>query len=398
MNRTFKIIIVCLFTALTVQAQDEDIEVLWQEGFEDIQTATVGDTIFVSIEDRAHRGTFRGAAAAIKELSSHHPEVNNFEVVLTDYKMPQLIVHASKREGIWDVRVDREMKSALQLLKNVSPQARSTGRIDLTIYPMVSLVNNKLDHLFDYSVRIAPAIGVTLWKGGRLTLQPIFPILHKLDDTDSKRYIQVGNTNISQQFISTKRWQLSAALGFFHSERAGIQAQVDFHALRGLDISLEAGYTTQANYDATNGFGFSRTPRFNALLSADYYEPHSKLQIQVMSGRFLYGDYGVRGDISRHFGEYVIGIYGIHTGGENNAGFHFTIPFGGKRQKRHSAIRVRLPEYYSMEYSMLSYFRYWREKMGRTYVTQPDKNRSAHYWEPAYVQEYVSRMLNGDFK
>ena len=42
---------------------------LQEEGFEDIRTEVVGDTLFASIEERAHRGTFRGAAAAIKRIS-----------------------------------------------------------------------------------------------------------------------------------------------------------------------------------------------------------------------------------------------------------------------------------------------------------------------------------------
>jgi hypothetical protein len=134
------------------------------------------------------------------------------------------------------------------------------------------------------------------------------------------------------------------------------------------------------------------------MLKADYYERHSKLQIELQGGRFLYGDYGGRLDVTRHFSEYAIGVYGILTGGEYNAGFHFAIPVGGKRQLRKGFLRPRLPEYFNWEYSMQSYYKYWLEKMGRKYTMTPDQNRSAHYWEPDYIQEYISRILNGSFK
>lgn len=393
---------VFFLTALVARGQKPtsvDIPTLLQEeGFEDIRTKVRNDTLFASIEDRAHRGTFRGAAAAIKRVSEEYPEINQFEILLTDYKMPQLIVHAFKREGIWDVRVDREMESARKQLKTEKPQAASTGKIDITFVPMFSLVNNKLDHLFDYSLRIAPVFAATLWKGARLTLQPIFPIVNNLLDGDTQKYIQIGNATLSQQVLSTKRWKVTATAGFFNPERVGAHLKIGLHAFRGLNIYAEGGYTLEANNTMVKGFGIvSNSGKLMLMAKAEYYEPHSKLQIELQGGQFLYGDRGARLDVTRHFSEYAIGLYGILTGGEKNFGFHFAIPMGGKRQKRTWFVRPRLPEYFSWEYSYQSYFKYWQEKMGRDYATQPDENHSAHYWEPDYVQEYVSRILNGTF-
>ena len=393
---------VFFLTALVARGQKPasvDIPTLLQEeGFEDIRTKVRNDTLFASIEDRAHRGTFRGAAAAIKRVSEEYPEINQFEILLTDYKMPQLIVHAFKREGIWDVRVDREMESARKQLKTEKPQAASTGKIDITFVPMFSLVNNKLDHLFDYSLRIAPVFAATLWKGARLTLQPIFPIVNNLLDGDTQKYIQIGNATLSQQVLSTKRWKVTATAGFFNPERVGAHLKIGLHAFRGLNIYAEGGYTLEANNTMVKGFGIvSNSGKLMVMAKAEYYEPHSKLQIELQGGQFLYGDRGARLDVTRHFSEYAIGLYGILTGGEKNFGFHFAIPMGGKRQKRTWFLRPRLPEYFSWEYSYQSYFKYWQEKMGRDYATQPDENHSAHYWEPDYVQEYVSRILNGTF-
>ena len=402
MTRQTFFLCMILLSALVCRAQPDIqadiISQLREEGLEDIKALQSQDTLYLSIEDRSHRGTFRGATAAIKAISKSHPYINAYEVLLTEEQIPQLIVHASKRGDIWNVSVDRQMETARKQLKAEKPQAVSTGRINVTIFPMISLVNNKLDHLYDYSIRIAPAVDMNLWNGGHLTLQPIFPILTNVEKTDSKRYIQIGCANISQQIVSSKHWCASVAFGFFHQERWGAHAQVGYHIMRNLDIYVSGGLTGLSNYDCEKGFGMSSPKRFNALARADYYEPHTKLQFELQGGRFLYGDYGARLDITRHFGEYAVGVYGILTGGEHNAGFHFAIPFGGKRQKRNGYVRLRLPEYYSLEYSMVSYFEYWRKRMGEQYVTRPDQNHAAHYWEPAYVQEYIERMLNGTFK
>ncbi len=380
-------------------AEKNIADILSEEGFEDIATRVAEDTVFLSIEDRTYRGTFRGAATAIQRISAAHGAYNQFELVLTDYKMPQLIVHASKREGIWDVRVDRQFHRALSLLRQQPTEATSTAKVDITLFPMVSLINNKLYHLYDYSVRIAPAIAMTLWRGARVTIQPIIPVAHYLDDTNSMRFIQPGVINLSQQWLSNKHWHLSSAVGFFHPERMGVQAAATWHSpIRGLDLSVDAGYTGLANYDKENGFGVNTWNRFNIMAKADYYEPYTKVQVELQAGQFLFGDRGGRVDLTRHFSEYAIGVYGIYTSGETNMGFHFAIPFGGKRQKRSGAVRLRLPEYYSWEYSYKSYFKYYLERMGESYSTQPDDNHSAHYWEPAYVEEYVQRILNGDFE
>lgn len=397
------VIFACCFSNQSLRGQTVETvsieEILKEEGFEDIKAKLLQDTLYATIENRAYRGTFRGAATAIQRIAEQRPDINQFELILTDYKMPQLIVHAFRRGGIWDVRVDREMKSASDILREEKAQAASTGKIDVTVIPMVSLVNNKLDHLFDYAICISPAVATTLWKGARLTIQPIFPIAHRLDKWDPQRRIQIGNANLSQQIISNRYIFASAAAGFFHSERVGVQARAGVHIGRNLDLYVDGGITYKFNNGPLSGIGFVRNSRhINAMLFADYYEAYTKLQIELRAGRFLYGDYGGRLDITRHFGEYAIGVYGILTGGEHNAGFHFAIPFGGKRQKRSAFIRLRIPEYVSWEYSYQSNFRYWKKHMGQSYVTQPDQNHAAHYWEPRFVEEYVERILNGDFK
>ena len=401
MKRTFVLLCAMLSFLFTSRAQNavQIQTLLTDEGIEDIRMYIAGDTVYLSFEDHAYRGTFRGAATALQKIAQAYPEIAHFELLLTDYQQPQIAIHATRQAGIWNVIADRQMSKCLNRLHNIKAEARSTGKIDITVFPKVSLINNKLDHLFDYSVSIAPAIAATLWKGGRLTLQPIFPIINNLEEQETNRYIQIGTANLSQQFISTRRWQLSAAAGFFYPERVGVYAKLGFHACKGLDLYIDGGYTYLANYSKQKGFGLVRnSAKVNFMAKADYYEHHSKLQFELQGGRFLYGDYGGRFDVTRHFGEYAIGVYGILTGGEHNLGFHFAIPMGGKRQKRNGFIRLRLPEYVGWEYSMQSYFKYWLEKMGERYTTQPDETRADHYWEPQFIQEYVSRILNGTFK
>ena len=82
-NAIKRVIGICaciVVSIMTSQAQEiKDIDALLaQEGFEDIQTKMVEDTLFAAFEDHSYRGTFRGAATAIKKVNEAHPEVENF--------------------------------------------------------------------------------------------------------------------------------------------------------------------------------------------------------------------------------------------------------------------------------------------------------------------------------
>ena len=130
-------------------------------------------------------------------------------------------------------------------------------------------------------------------------------------------------------------------------------------------------------------------------MRADYFDVATALKAQLTAGRFLYGDYGARLDITRHYRDYAIGVFGILTGGEHNAGFHFAIPVRGKRNKQGGYLRVNLPEYYDMQYNMVSYFEYADERMGTELEVRPIENRSLQYWNAAYIQRNVQRILDG---
>ena len=65
---------------------------------------------------------------------------------------------------------------------------------------------------------------------------------------------------------------------------------------------------------------------------------------------------------------------------------------------RRGAVRLMLAEYFDWEYSMVSYYKYDDERMGKNVELRPDENRSAHYWQPVHVAQYAEKILNGEIK
>ena len=47
---------------------------------------------------------------------------------------------------------------------------------------------------------------------------------------------------------------------------------------------------------------------------------------------------------------------------------------------------------------MVTYDKYADERMGRQVETRPDVNHSAHYWQAAYVEQYLQKYLDGEYK
>jgi hypothetical protein len=263
---------------------------------------------------------------------------------------------------------------------------------------MFTWTNHRYDVLCEYVVSLAPTVEASLWKGNRITLQGIIPVSYYVRSLRNPTYVRIGIADIAQDITSRNgKWQATLAGGFFFFDRLGVDLRLAYHATRNLTIGAEASYTGDAIMNEGH-YDISAPDRLSFFGKADFYEPYTRLQAQLMGGRFVYGDYGARLDVSRHLSDYTIGVYGVLTGGENNAGFHFAIPIGPKRQMRKGAVRVKLPDYFDLEYSMDHHAKYFLEQMGEYIETRPDENRSAHYWQPVHVAQYAQRILNKNIK
>lgn len=398
-HRTLISICLALLACAPLHAQEEGIsqavtQALEQAGLEAVSVAVEGGVAYARVEAPSYRGTYRGAAAALQALHESLPQCSRYELVVTEYGTPQIAVHAACEGAAWDVDVDYDVQPIQHKLAPAQRSGSPYGHIDITVHPMVSITNASLDHICDYSVALAPTLATSLWRGNRITAQVILPISYETYHSDTKRYVRLGTANISQELLNGGRWQWNVTAGTFLQCRWGLHTQLSYRWNEAITLSAQAGYTGDF-YPDDDGWHADALEDFNFLVKASYYERHTDMEVELTGGRFMYGDYGVRGDLTRHFGDYAIGVFGILTGGEHNAGFHFAIPIGSKRQKRTGLLRPRLPEYFDWEYNMVSNFEYSQQKMGQQYETIPDKNRSAHYWKARYVENYLKKCLNG---
>lgn len=389
--------------AIPLFANNNPTQRLVDEGFENVTTTQKADTLFAAFENNTHRASYRAIGIALKALADEVPDVHHFKTVVLEYGKPQIAVHAQLDNGVWTTKVDYDTQTieeaTLQSTSNTTqrPQASSYGKIDVTLYPIVSIDNHLLDKLAEVVVILAPSVETSLWKGNRIFAQPIIPIFNNVGKNNPDSRVQLGVLGIRQDWLANSKWNISTTAGSFLYNVMGLHADATYHINPRLDVGLRAGISAdQAFYKS--GWKKGKFSNVLCMANASYYEPVTSFQIKASAGRFLYGDFGVRGDLVRHFGEYAIGVYGIYTDGERNAGFNFAIPLGKRKQYRNKLIRVRAPQYFSWEYSMISYYRYAFERMGRNYKERPEKSFTTHYWQATYLQQYLQRYLDGHIK
>lgn len=407
-RKTFQLTLLLAFITLGAKAQTPT-QILEEMGFENVTATLANDTVYAEFEDSRYRGTFRGAAKALQALKDKMPEAKNYEMVVLEDMVPKIALHASCADENWDVDVDYKTNSVKKHLTGKQTEreyfrkSSSYGKVDVNLYPLVSLTNNEFTQLYRYGICFAPSIETSLWWGGRITIQPIIPVKNNFKQTSLKRKFQWGSFNIQQDIIDNGKYWARVGAGTFRTNRIGFMLNTGVKLNNNLDLSLVANWSA-ASANLGHKWHFGRAYGRYAHMKLDWFEPTTLLQVQLSAGQFLYGDVGTRLDVTRHFGEYAIGLYGIYTkgkdsewtDGEHNAGFHFTIPFGGKSQYRKGYVRVKLPEYFNWEYGMVSYYKYHDDSMGYSLMERPNDNHSARYWQAEYVKRNVLRVLNGE--
>ena len=366
-------------------------------GLENVRTA-VGDdgVVYAALENRVMRGTWRGAGLALTLMGETFPEAGSFVTVILDDGVPRVRVQARRSaEGRWKVLADYDVDKVMHLLADAEEKNSSRGRIDITLHPKVSIDNHRLDVLCEYAVAVAPAFETSLWRGNRITLQPVLPLIGgNLRRDNPLRYLRVGIADISQELLRGGRTGLTVAAGMFYPGYAGAHAEASWMATGELTLRAKAGLMGEA-VAGDGRYSFGKIDKLTVMAGGEWFEPRSRLQVQLSGGRFVYGDWGARMDVTRHLGDYAVGIYGVWSGGEHNAGFHFAIPMDRRYHGRRGRVRLRMPEYFGWEYEMVSYYKFAGEKMGRSYGTWADDNRSARYFQAEYIRLNLQRMMDG---
>ncbi len=403
MKKITILIIAGLLVAAGIRAQvAEKLKAL---GMENIRLTESDGSTTVKFEDNVYRGTYRGIGKAIV-AALDGMKSGGLVMVALDNSVPQLgiIIPANLVEGYKAGTVSlREIYTQMQLtcdtdepmsrLKEADPTInRSAWKTDLVIYPDVYLENSRFDKLYAYEVNLAPAVELSPWKGAIITAQAIIPLVTNRYGEAEK--VRPGVITLAQEFRMRNNFSGRIVAGNFTNNRAGVQGEINYRTDNGRwAFGAEVGSTGYSAVVEDEGWVIGEKQKVNAALKASLYEPRLNVQLDLKVGRFVYGDYGVRGDCTRHFGDYAVGVYAMTIEGEVNGGFHFAIPLPGKKWKRNQAVRVRPGQYFAEEYSMRSWGAWIDQSLGVTYDTRPNDNRAERFFQPDFIRYFLLKEL-----
>lgn len=404
-KKTGIIIAACLWALGGTSAKAQVAESLKALGMENIRCSRTAEMTTVCFEDNVYRSTYTGVRKAVDACLESHTE-GDLQLVVLENRTPRLCISlpetltAAYRNGEIDrlqvyesmgISVDTD-KAAEALKGTGKEEASSAWKMDLVVYPDLFLENNTFAELYTYAINLNPALEMALWKGGKMTAQVILPIATNLSG-EIKR-VRPGIIALSQEVRFRNNFFGKATVGNFTNNRIGAQVEVKYRSNNGrLELGALIGSTGFSAVTKEDGWYIGTRQRINAAVSASLYEPHTNLQFDLKASRYVYGDYGLRGDCTRHFGEYAIGLYGIYTEGEINGGFHFAIPLPGKKWNRKGFFRVKPADYFAWAYGMVANGKYVEQQLGKNYSVRTDDNRSSGFYQPDYIRHFLIKEL-----
>lgn len=277
--------------------------------------------------------------------------------------------------------------------------ARSWAKLDVFARPRVETQAFTEVGTFDARMSVLPDAYTQLLPGMVVNVQGVIPIAKTNDYVQPLGTPGVERVLVHQavpiplgRLIPTTAAMTQVSVGRFTRDAVGLQHEVAVSVLNGLGFLK----TTWSCLGTT--YAHLSAPRYcMALANARVRWPALNAKVSVTAGRFLDGDKGVSGDVSRFFGDTEIGVFLRHSELGNLAGIRIALPLTPSKELRPWVVRPRLPEVYSYEQRTVVFeaTNVLRTEIGRELET----NHAIEdvYWNrdrlyPAYVRQHVETL------
>lgn len=414
-NALKRTLLAVLVSALPVLAAaqskgESTVEALVEMGFENVCYGEDDSELVYVLENSAYRLNGVGIGKAIDLIQKQGlPEGGkSCRLIVLENNVPKISLYCnpgvlkqgkSVERADWNVSYD--LGDSWELVKKEERKNSSLYKVDVLVYPEFSFKNVILSKMYEFLINISPAVEVSLWKGSKLSLQVIIPVLNQYgylyDD------VRPGFVTLSQSVRLPYNISLTGTIGTFNNERWGIdiQAERPFKNER-FTADVRLSYTGWGRWGEWAGttdnlnpfkYGYDKHSMFlTGSIGGSYYIPKYNTQLSLHGERYLRKEYGIRADMIRHFRYCSIGFYGrwVQYGVNNgiNGGFRFQVTLPPYKYKRKGYIpRVMPARNFGFAYNAGNEFRY-----GKSFKAQASDNISeAASFNPYYIK---SELLN----
>lgn len=380
------------YNLLLAQEQSDGIvQGLDMAGFENVRIFEKGNSLTISYGNNLYRNKSKALSEVLDQLSNCGFDtvkvvtlINDMPVIVTQLRPDVWEQYSSGQitasEAMGHINIAYKTDAAWKTLRNIIPHNPHINKVALVFYPQFLLMNIRLDQIYEVQFNIAPALEVSLWRGMKFTGQVIFPVVSDRWYGSEGKLTRAGFIALAQEFHVPGTIFGRAVVGKFNAGRYGADMSLTRYFFNGQSyLKANAGYTGEYQYYEGDWLRNEIKTLTWSLKGGYFWQPHN-IQLDMSAGRYFNGDYLLRGDCTRYWGEKAVGFYAMVGGKKFNGGFHFAIPIGPKQHKKNRNVQLRAPDYFDWEYNVRSEI-----TGGQYYKTQPNENRVEHFFNPNLV-------------
>ena len=361
---------------------------LLEAGYANVRYASDDDVIVFTIENDSYKLPAEGFARACRIVEGAElPLDKKVEIIGTHRHIPELTLSYSPRTGVW--HATRRLDEGWDMVKDKEMHASSLGKVDIVIYPQISLKNLIINQVYQSLWQLNPALEVSLWPGMKFTYQLTLPIYNDGYGALSSK-VHPGFVTLSQSFRDPWHLNISGKLtaGAFSANRFGVALEMlYFFPNERFSLDTQLGMLANSYWDGFR-FHYSKEPYFRWNVAANYYCPPLGTQFSLRLQKFLLGDVGLKYEMIRHFRHCSAGLYAEKASqAQLNVGFRFQIALPPYNQRRRGYIpRVRTSGQMGMSYNANNEQYYYKE-----FRTEASDNiMSKNQFSPYFIESQLN--------
>jgi len=390
-----------LLTSFLVSGQENNlINALHEDGFENLQSFTAAETLYLSYENNRYRFQGRGLAEVLKIASKEVSGLVKDLVVLIKYKdIPVTLVKTDletlKKYVSGSISYEAWASQASFSLSTDKVHKKFEGQetVNSSFYKADIPVGVNLEYaLGDFTdgvkidLNLTPELRTVLGKGLTASFEYHTRVANDLTEYN---YSSPNILKASQDIRLSGNKFLSVNFGFFSNQRFGIHAKylsylleerLAFHMTFGLNQFAFLNNELKLEYNNFDRYLYNAglTYRINSLdtdISAEY-------------GKYLGFDIGYKVSVQRQFNEVYIGFFFTKTNGGENLGFNFQVPFFGNKYLKPNRVRVRPGDQFILDYNYSG-----SNDVGTTYSIGENFQNNLKEFYPQVLKKSLKKLL-----
>lgn len=365
---------------LRAQSVEQLNQALEKAGFENIRTMSHGKKIIVALENNVFRWDAFALSLALDSIAEFATEQEEIQLIVLRENIPQYILvtpvkswkefrfgRKEHSQMMKELIVTWESREVWEKLKRLPVTNRAAGKIELIAYPHLAYENTQLDQLYESQLNLSPLVNISLWKGGNFSGQVIFPLHNELGYSGD--FIRPGYVTISQKLRLAERWLATFSAGNFSNNRYGTHLKISRPFSReNWVFEMDLGFTGSSHFYDNQWFN-SPLNTFTGRGSLSWFYSRFNLVFTGGAARYIYGDHGLFGQLTRYFGETSVALYFQVNENNKNGGFRVTMPFPFKKRFNRGNLNITIPKHIEMSYNAGTELYY-----GQNFYTNPSSN------------------------